>query len=769
MSFFRSQIILHKFVRIPKDQSIEIFNEIGKMDNAVEFIDLNINNQEAKKNYYHIIKQCEDMERIINNFEHLSSKYGYDQTPYSSYNQFNKDLEKDIEDAKIYNNNYFDQLEVLIKEDEKRLKELVNSCNSINENLNNLLERRNVYEVCLNLTKNNANDNSLNNKSVFELNNSSIDNSDIINNSINDNFNDNIYNEKNTESAIKMLAGVIKTEDQFKMQRMLYRITRGRATVTFYSFPDIDKNLSNMSSLFSEQNQEIANNLNNKEGFSSKNIEFDFGKKSIFIIFFPSSGIENIILSKIIRTCEVFQASRYNIPNAYTLTEKIKEISNDIDSSLNYLKSSHEAINEYIKSKVNLEDNNQPGKYQLYKLYFKKEKMMYQAKSFCVLRDNFLDAEIFISPSNFKLLLLTIENMYKNNEGKIFPVFEDVGDKDSRSSLLYEDNYNAKITLPTLIKTNEFTWIFQEIVNLYGIPRYQEINPALFTIITFPFLFGVMFGDIGHGGLLLAFGIYLCLFVYKSQVIKTSLYTFYRARYLILLMGIFAFYCGWMYNDFFSLPIGIFGSCYDNYYYNNATSKLEIINSNTFDNINTNILASDIHVKLSSENCVYPFGVDPKWHSASNELSFMNSLKMKLSVIFGVIHMLLGITMKGLNSLYFGSKTEFIFEFIPQIIFMTFLFGYMNIMIIIKWCTDWSDKKPPSIISLLLNIFLKLGSVEGKPLYGDIDGSTQEGIHKFIFIVCMICVPLMLIPKPIINYCKTKNNKQSHEVRLYNI
>lgn len=136
---------------------------------------------------------------------------------------------------------------------------------------------------------------------------------------------------------------------------------------------------------------------------------------------------------------------------------------------------------------------------------------------------------------------------------------------------------------------------------------------------------------------------------------------------------------------------------------------------------------------------------------------------MKLSVILGIFQMTIGIILKGMNNIYFGQTLDFVFEFIPQLIFMLTLFGYMIIMIFIKWSIDWSSNldKAPSLVTQLMNIFLKLGSVQDKPLWGD--GSTQVLINRIVLVVAFICIPIMLIPKPILTYNEMKNKKLNQE------
>lgn len=76
-------------------------------------------------------------------------------------------------------------------------------------------------------------------------------------------------------------------------------------------------------------------------------------------------------------------------------------------------------------------------------------------------------------------------------------------------------------TPPTFIRTNRFTLGFQTIMDSYGIAAYQEANPGLFAVVTFPFLFAVMFGDIGHGFII--FTVALVMILAEKKLERTAL------------------------------------------------------------------------------------------------------------------------------------------------------------------------------------------------------------------------------------------------------
>uniref|UniRef100_A0A7S2RLT6 V-type proton ATPase subunit a n=1 Tax=Rhizochromulina marina TaxID=1034831 RepID=A0A7S2RLT6_9STRA len=324
-------------------------------------------------------------------------------------------------------------------------------------------------------------------------------------------------------------------------------------------------------------------------------------------------------------------------------------------------------------------------------------------------------------------------------------------------------------TPPTHFETNKFTYPFQEFVDTYGVPRYKEANPALFTAVTFPFLFGVMYGDIGHGSLILLASAFLVFKERSMEGVRMNemMGGVFSARYMLLLMGAFAVYVGFCYNDFFALGLALFPSEYE-WDDGLATAKGTVANR-TCD--------------YGDPDCVYQFGVDPAWHISSNELLFFNSLKMKLSVVLGIVQMTLGIFLKGLNALYFKENLDFYLEFIPMIIFDMAFFGYMVLLIFMKWSIDWNQRmymatcnedndhfpacaenpsdytvadlcplnfggstggcQPPNLITTLMNMALMPGNV-AEPMYPG-----QSQIQLLLLLLAGASVPVLLCGKPL--------------------
>jgi V/A-type H+-transporting ATPase subunit I len=68
------------------------------------------------------------------------------------------------------------------------------------------------------------------------------------------------------------------------------------------------------------------------------------------------------------------------------------------------------------------------------------------------------------------------------------------------------DRQDAEKTVPVALRNPGILHAFQQFVTIYARPRYDEIDPTLILTLTFPILFGAMFGDVGHGALLAVLG-----------------------------------------------------------------------------------------------------------------------------------------------------------------------------------------------------------------------------------------------------------------------
>jgi V-type H+-transporting ATPase subunit a len=533
------------------------------------------------------------------------------------------------------------------------------------------------------------------------------------------------------------ISGTIPSADKIRFERMLYRATRGNCFVRF-------------SAMSGRAVDAFGNHID----------------RICFIIFYKSTSIE----TKIKRICDAFNAHRFDLSNL----NQMAELEAQQNQNQKEMLEAKTIIDKNIETRLRI----------------------------CVEVAEHLEEWLWVARRE-KGIYHTL-NLFKNDvagnllRGRAWILKDHVGK--ARSALkrahvtmnLVPTAMMEKVpemwpTPPTHFNTNKYTWAFQEFVNTYGVPRYREANPALFTAATFPFFFGVMYGDIGHGSILAMGGLYLILTAAAGEKrgVDEMLAGIYKARYMLFAMGMMAVYAGFVYNDYFALGLNLMGS---KYVYADETDGASATRLGTYGDPAT----------------VYGFGVDPVWKISGNELLFYNSMKMKMSVILGIFQMIFGIILRGVNAYYFRSNLDLLCEFLPMILFALALFGYMVILIFVKWSINWDHRmalgtcsysldgvlgacsladsgtcynvvgtpctaasmlvdvcpldyggtgdgcQPPNLITTLINIALKPGTVD-EPMY-----SGQAGVQTFLLLVAFICVPWLLCVKPF--YLRYQNN-----------
>jgi len=658
MGLLRSETMKRGTLVVPNDRARAVLYELGSRT-RVEFEDQNGHGPRAYKTAVQRIEECERIVRyLVEQIDVHEGKAAIAQN-----------VDELLESRPAYR---FEEMEAELKRAYTNLRSAWDNQRSIMEQHARVLEEKYVVHVAMTQMAYDAVDGRQPTRGLLAT---------------------------DATAGISNIAGVVGRQDQLRLSRALFRMSRGNTFTSFHS---------------------ISDPIPDEQGKPTL--------RSVFVVYFQG-GASSVMSEKVKNICSAYGGRLYAWQTTAADAEaRFRELNDQLADS----KVSQEAYGRFVQAEMQtLLAPARPNANSLiedWRCALLIEKSIYSTLNLFESTEHTLKCDCWYA---------------EHDEDAIRRVLIDESPAYGVSAMLLEGQTYLQAdphghNPPTYIKSSGLSKIMQEVVDTYGTPGYKEANPMLLSIVTFPFIFGVMYGDVGHGLLLLMVGIYMNimgtrLLAYESAFFGMPLY---NLRYLVLMMGFFAFYAGLLYNDFLSMGLNLFPSRYEAGPVEPG-AKHQVYHP-MFDDKNEGGMGP------------YPFGLDPAWHGSTNQLLFVNSMKMKIAVLLGVLQMLAGTMLSFTNAVHGRSMIDLFFVCMPQLVFMVGFFGYMDWMILYKWTRV---TKAPSIINSMIGMGLAQPIAEKDVLY---EGQEQTQTH--LLMVLLFCVPWMLIPKPAILYWQHKQS-----------
>ena len=195
----RSKEMLHMNVRLMKETAFEAMSMLGQIPNSLEFINLSTEEHTTKKNFYQMISRCDMIDSKIESLLLNCAQFSVEVADFPNFETYSEILSEQLATNELSNLDFLDAIDLTVTAKSLELNELVKSHNNLKLDIESLSGKKSVISKVITLFKDKG-----------------------------------INLEEKKSNELHIVAGLMKAEDESKLRRAIFRVTRFKATPYFF-------------------------------------------------------------------------------------------------------------------------------------------------------------------------------------------------------------------------------------------------------------------------------------------------------------------------------------------------------------------------------------------------------------------------------------------------------------------------------------------------------------------------------------------------------